>query len=246
MAFFKRLVWTCTVTMIVDSARRGESKEGASLAEKTLASEAVDASETAKAKLLDQEGIRGDQQHLLSEGTQLEDGRMLSDSDVQKESTRRLSGPLKFSVKGPSGTTITLEMQDSDTVDDLKQNIKSSQISMPVEQQKLLLNGRLLEDGHLLSAYSIEENSLLTLVRIRKITLKVFFVSSSETITIDKLYSSDDLFKLKCAIQEQKNWSIDWSNFDVKLGSTPLVDDSRTLEEKMVHDGDQINVVQKR
>ncbi|XP_057181805.1 polyubiquitin-like [Triplophysa rosa] len=100
-----------------------------------------------------------------------DDSRSLSSYGLHAGSTIALlittPGPMQVFVRNEKGITSTYDVNPNETVDQLQRKIYNKE-RVPVDQQRLIFNGRHLESGRMLQDYDITNHSTINMtLRLR-------------------------------------------------------------------------------
>lgn len=125
-------------------------------------------------KCHEQRGISVTEHRAHFAGRELDGVRKLSEFDIQSDATIWLLPPagsednqlatIDIHVKILAGNTLALQVQSSDTVRSIKEEIQVRE-NIASDQQRLIFSGKQLDDSSLLSDCGVEPKSMLHMVR---------------------------------------------------------------------------------
>ena len=173
----------------------------------SLAVQQSDTVDSVKAKIEDEVDISSDKYCLWFSNKQLQDEHILSDYDMYNNSTLHLvlHRPEKnLLVKTTFRMIIFLkEIVGCNTVSDIKCQIQDKE-GIPPASQCLMFSGRVLEVGHTVSYYNIQNESTLHLSYVLSDEFDIFVrtISGKTAISLT-VVESDTIGDVKCKIQDE-------------------------------------------
>ena len=141
-------------------------------------------------------GIPADQLKLLYKDKVLLDHQTLSNYNIIAASSLHLvlplHDPMKIFIKIITQMTITIQVQSSNSIEEVKNKVQDS-VGFATARQKLFFGGELLEDNCILSDYNIHKECTLYMVLMRRTDPQFLVRTLTEEVTSSEVNNSQSI-----------------------------------------------------
>ena len=203
-----------------------------------------DTIENVKKKILEEDGIPVECQHIICADKELKDWRTLKDYNVQRQSTLVLIqdrlGDMPIVIKMLTGEAITLNVKSGTFIKNIKVEIQKRK-GISIHKQRLHFGGQEVKDESMLRDHNIGKESTLYLRLKGQFDSVPIYVMmpTGKMITLDVL-PSDSVENIKQEIYDKEGISPDQQYL---ISDGKELEDGRTLREFNIKKGSMLHLV---